>query len=133
MEWRAYTGMLSGVRNFIAQMTKMVGPEPLESSHGNVTLLPTYIVSVARHHHYREGEREILSLPAMLAVPPTFTLLLPRVSALIFIFSFSFSLFHFIFFILSSLFISSLFFSYLSLFPPFFSPPPSSPLFYLSY
>ena len=37
--------MLSGTRSFISQMAKMVGPEPIESSNGNATLLNTYVVS----------------------------------------------------------------------------------------
>ncbi len=41
--------MLAGTRSFIDQISKMVGPEPMESSHGDVTLLPTYVVS---HTHF---------------------------------------------------------------------------------
>ena len=47
--WRGYNGMLSGTRMFIGQLAKMVGPEPIESSNGNNTLLNTYIVS---HAHF---------------------------------------------------------------------------------
>ncbi len=48
--WRGYSGMLSGTRMFIGQLAKMVGPEPMETSNGNNTLLNTYIVSHPTGH-----------------------------------------------------------------------------------
>ena len=44
INWKAYTKMRSGTQAFVTQMTKMVGTEPLESSHGDLSLLPTYMV-----------------------------------------------------------------------------------------
>ena len=49
--WRAYATIFHGARSFISQMTKMVGTEPVESSNGNITLLPTYRVSELEHIH----------------------------------------------------------------------------------
>ena len=46
ISWRAYNTIYHAVRSFISQMTKMVGSEPVESSNGNTTLLPTYRVGV---------------------------------------------------------------------------------------
>ena len=45
ISWRGYTKMRGGTQMFVQQMTKMVGSEPLESSHGDQSLLPTYMVS----------------------------------------------------------------------------------------
>ena len=42
--WRAYGNMYHGARTFISQMTRMVGTEPVETSNGNTSLLPTYKV-----------------------------------------------------------------------------------------
>ena len=47
IDWRAYVSMYHGTQAFITQMVKMVGTEPLESSNGNNTLLPTYRVSMS--------------------------------------------------------------------------------------
>lgn len=38
--------MRGGTQSFVSQMTKMVGTEPLESSHGDQSLLPTYMVGM---------------------------------------------------------------------------------------
>ena len=45
INWRAYVDMHRGTQAFITQMVKMVGDEPLETSNGDVTLLPTYTVN----------------------------------------------------------------------------------------
>lgn len=45
INWRAYVQMFQGMQSFISQLVKMVGTEPLESSNGDHTLLPTYRVS----------------------------------------------------------------------------------------
>ncbi len=45
-DWNGYTGMVSSVRTFVSQMTKMVGPEPKDTSHGNATLIPKYVVRI---------------------------------------------------------------------------------------
>ena len=42
--WRGYGSIYHAARTFISQMTKMVGTEPVESSNGNTSLLPTYRV-----------------------------------------------------------------------------------------
>ena len=44
INWRAYTTCYGGTQSFISQMAKMVGVEPLESSNGDLLLLPTYRV-----------------------------------------------------------------------------------------
>ena len=50
--------MRGGTQSFVSQMTKMVGTEPLESSHGDQSLLPTYMVRKYMHciDLCREGE-----------------------------------------------------------------------------
>ena len=40
--------MRGGTQSFVSQMTKMVGTEPLESSHGDQSLLPTYMVNAVQ-------------------------------------------------------------------------------------
>ena len=40
--------MRGGTQSFVSQMTKMVGTEPLESSHGDQSLLPTYMVNTVQ-------------------------------------------------------------------------------------
>ena len=44
-DWEGYNKMLKGAQLFITQMQKMVGLEPKDSSYGNTTLIPTYVVS----------------------------------------------------------------------------------------
>ena len=40
--------MRGGTQSFVSQMTKMVGTEPLESSHGDQSLLPTCMVNTVQ-------------------------------------------------------------------------------------